>query len=59
MPSFSAVQPEIQKGAQWSKVASRGDESSKAEVVCQAEGFPRVDFLWAKNGVPMDFSDAR
>ncbi|XP_061109515.1 nephrin [Conger conger] len=52
-------QPEVQKGAQWSKVASRGDGSGTAQVACQAEGVPRVDFLWAKNGVPVDFSDPR
>nr|XP_015224214.1 PREDICTED: nephrin isoform X1 [Lepisosteus oculatus] len=51
--------PEIQKGAQWSKVASRGDGSSTAEVVCQAEGVPRVQFSWAKNGVPLDFNNPR
>ncbi|KAJ8378923.1 hypothetical protein AAFF_G00232880 [Aldrovandia affinis] len=51
--------PEIQKGAQWSKVASRGDGSSTAEVVCQAEGIPRVEFSWEKNSIPMDFSNPR
>ncbi|KAJ8289760.1 hypothetical protein GJAV_G00005030 [Gymnothorax javanicus] len=51
--------PEIQRGAQWNKVASRGDGSSTANVVCQAEGVPKVDFSWAKNGVPMDFTNPR
>uniref|UniRef100_UPI003AAB75BB nephrin n=1 Tax=Centroberyx gerrardi TaxID=166262 RepID=UPI003AAB75BB len=51
--------PELQKGAQWKKVASRGDGTSTAEVVCQAEGVPRVDFYWAKNGMPMDFANPR
>lgn len=51
--------PELQKGAQWRKVASRGDGTSTAEVVCQAEGIPRVEFSWAKNGMPMDFTNPR
>ncbi|XP_048880529.1 nephrin isoform X1 [Brienomyrus brachyistius] len=51
--------PEIQKGVQWSKVASRGDGSSNAEVICQAEGIPKVHLSWAKNNVPMDFADPR
>ncbi|KAG9341768.1 hypothetical protein JZ751_018490 [Albula glossodonta] len=45
--------------AEWGKVASRGDGSSTANVVCQAEGVPKVDFSWAKNGVPMDFANPR
>ncbi|KAM9352918.1 nephrin [Symphorus nematophorus] len=51
--------PELQKGAQWRKVASRGDGTMIAEVVCQAEGIPRVDFSWEKNGVRMDFANPR
>ncbi|XP_062322635.1 nephrin-like [Osmerus eperlanus] len=51
--------PELQKGPQWTKVASRGDGTSTAEVVCQAEGIPKVEFSWAKDGVPMDFSNPR
>ncbi|KAM3614511.1 uncharacterized protein V6R79_015645 [Siganus canaliculatus] len=51
--------PELQKGAQWRKVASRGDGTTTAEVVCQAEGIPRVDFTWEKNGVRMDFANPR
>ncbi|KAF1387766.1 hypothetical protein PFLUV_G00083360 [Perca fluviatilis] len=51
--------PEIQKGAQWRKVASRGDGTTTAEVVCWAEGIPRVDFSWEKNGVLMDFANHR
>ncbi|KAF7665739.1 hypothetical protein LDENG_00132480 [Lucifuga dentata] len=51
--------PELQKGAQWRKVASRGDGTSTAEIVCQAEGIPRVEFSWAKNGVSMDFANPR
>ncbi|XP_076592491.1 nephrin [Chaetodon auriga] len=51
--------PELQKGAQWRKVASRGDGTTTAEVVCQAEGIPRVDFSWEKNGVRMDFANPR
>lgn len=54
-----AVTPELQKGAQWSKVASRGDGTATAEVVCQAEGIPRVDFSWEKNGLRMDFANPR
>ncbi|KAM4600963.1 nephrin [Polymixia lowei] len=51
--------PELQKGARWRKVASRGDGTSTAEVACQAEGFPRVHFSWARNGVPVDFANPR
>ncbi|XP_071326506.1 nephrin [Trachinotus anak] len=51
--------PELQKGAQWRRVASRGDGTTTAEVVCQAEGIPRVDFSWEKNGVRMDFANPR
>ncbi|KAI9532257.1 hypothetical protein NQZ68_033197 [Dissostichus eleginoides] len=47
------------KGAQWTKVASRGDGTTTAEVVCQAEGIPRVDFSWEKKGVRMDFANPR
>ncbi|XP_041649263.1 nephrin [Cheilinus undulatus] len=51
--------PELQKGAQWRKVASRGDGTTTAELVCQAEGIPRVDFSWEKNGARMDFANPR
>ncbi|TKS81922.1 Nephrin Renal glomerulus-specific cell adhesion receptor [Collichthys lucidus] len=51
--------PELQKGAQWRKVASRGDGTTTAELVCQAEGIPRVDFSWERNGVHMDFANPR
>lgn len=53
------VKPELQKGAQWRKVGSRGDGTTTAKVVCQAEGIPRVEFSWEKNGVPMDFANPR
>ncbi|XP_065814428.1 nephrin isoform X1 [Labrus bergylta] len=51
--------PVLQKGAQWRKVASRGDGTTTAELVCQAEGIPRVEFSWEKNGVRMDFANPR
>ncbi|XP_034553954.1 nephrin [Notolabrus celidotus] len=51
--------PELQKGAQWRKVASRGDGTTTAELVCQAEGIPRVEFAWEKNGLRMDFANPR
>ncbi|XP_051535079.1 nephrin [Myxocyprinus asiaticus] len=51
--------PELQKGPQWRKVASRGDGSNDANVVCQAEGVPRVHFTWARNGFPLDFGNPR
>ncbi|XP_074539357.1 nephrin [Halichoeres trimaculatus] len=51
--------PELQKGVQWRKVASRGDGTTTAELICQAEGIPRVDFSWEKNGVRMDFANPR
>lgn len=53
------VKPELQKGPQWRKVASRGDGTTTAEVMCQAEGIPRVDFSWDKNGLLMDFANPR
>lgn len=53
------VKPELQKGAQWNKVASRGDGTRTAEVVCQGKGIPRLHFSWAKNGVPIDFIHTR
>lgn len=56
---FHVVKPELQKGAQWRKVASRGDGTTTAELICQAEGIPRVDFSWEKNGVRMDFANPR
>ncbi|XP_069394022.1 nephrin isoform X2 [Paralichthys olivaceus] len=51
--------PELQKGSQWRKVGSRGDGTTTAEVVCQADGIPRVDFSWEKNGLRMDFTNPR
>ncbi|XP_066538345.1 nephrin [Hoplias malabaricus] len=51
--------PVLHKGAQWRKVASRGDGSTDVDVLCQAEGVPRVSFTWAKNGVPLDFGNPR
>ncbi|XP_051718568.1 nephrin isoform X1 [Ctenopharyngodon idella] len=51
--------PELQKGPQWKKVASRGDGSNDANVVCQAQGVPRVHFTWAKNGFPLDLGNPR
>ncbi|XP_045574612.1 nephrin isoform X4 [Salmo salar] len=64
-PASVAVQlvvrfkPELQKGPQWNKVASRGDGTRTAEVVCQGEGIPRLHFSWAKNGLPIDFIHPR
>ncbi|TWW79368.1 Nephrin Renal glomerulus-specific cell adhesion receptor [Takifugu flavidus] len=52
-------QPELQKGAQWTKVASRGDGTSTAQLTCQAEGIPPVDFIWEKKGLLMDFANPR
>lgn len=60
MPILSyIVKPQLRKGPQWRKVASRGDGTSAAEIVCQAEGVPRVDFSWEKSGVLMDFENPR
>ena len=53
------VKPVIQKGAQWRKVASRGDGTSTAELVCRAEGIPNVHFIWEKNNILMDFNNPR
>lgn len=53
------VAAELQKGAQWRKVASRGDGTTDADVICQAEGVPRVEFSWAKNGIPLNFGSPR
>lgn len=54
-----AVEPKLHKGAQWTKVASRGDGTAAAELVCQAEAIPRVDFTWEKNGLLMDLENPR
>ncbi|XP_062872517.1 nephrin [Trichomycterus rosablanca] len=51
--------PVLHKGPQWRKVASRGDGTTDADVLCQAEGVPRIQFSWAKNGVPLDFNNPR
>ncbi|XP_056613688.1 nephrin isoform X1 [Triplophysa dalaica] len=51
--------PELQKGLQWRKVASRGDGTNDANVVCQAEGVPRVHFTWAKDGFLLDLGNPR
>ncbi|KAF4086267.1 hypothetical protein AMELA_G00104930 [Ameiurus melas] len=51
--------PELQKGAQWTKVASRGDGTTDADVLCQAEGVPRIQFSWAKNNIPLNFGNPR
>uniref|UniRef100_H3DM88 NPHS1 adhesion molecule, nephrin n=1 Tax=Tetraodon nigroviridis TaxID=99883 RepID=H3DM88_TETNG len=62
-PASASVQlvvqfkPELQKGAQWRKVASRGDGTTTAELTCQAEGIPPVDFIWEKKGLLMDFAN--
>uniref|UniRef100_A0A665VU14 NPHS1 adhesion molecule, nephrin n=1 Tax=Echeneis naucrates TaxID=173247 RepID=A0A665VU14_ECHNA len=51
--------PELQKGAQWRKVASRGDGTTTAKVVCHAEGLPGINFFWEKNGARLDFANPR
>ncbi|XP_060753669.1 nephrin [Neoarius graeffei] len=51
--------PELQKGVQWRKVASRGDGTTDTDLVCQAEGVPRVQFSWAKNSIPVNFGNPR
>ncbi|XP_015232335.1 PREDICTED: nephrin [Cyprinodon variegatus] len=51
--------PELWKGPQWSKVASRGDGTTTAELVCQAEGIPRVEFIWGKKGMLIDLANPR
>ncbi|KAJ8005331.1 hypothetical protein DPEC_G00145520 [Dallia pectoralis] len=48
--------PELHKGSRWNKVASRGDGTRTAEVACQGEGIPQIEFSWTKNGVLMDFT---
>uniref|UniRef100_A0A8C7CJ41 NPHS1 adhesion molecule, nephrin n=1 Tax=Oncorhynchus kisutch TaxID=8019 RepID=A0A8C7CJ41_ONCKI len=58
-PASVAVQlvvrfkPELQKGAQWNKVASRGDSTRTAEGVCQGEGIPPLHFSWASPACPI------
>uniref|UniRef100_A0A8C2CK84 NPHS1 adhesion molecule, nephrin n=1 Tax=Cyprinus carpio TaxID=7962 RepID=A0A8C2CK84_CYPCA len=54
-----AVAPELQKGPQRRKVARQGDGSNDANVVCQAQGVPRVHFTCAKQGFPLDLSNPR
>ncbi|XP_047213993.1 nephrin isoform X4 [Girardinichthys multiradiatus] len=51
--------PKLRKGHQWRKVASRGDGTTTAELVCQAEGIPRVDFTWEKKGMLIDLANPR
>uniref|UniRef100_A0A3Q2QM64 NPHS1 adhesion molecule, nephrin n=1 Tax=Fundulus heteroclitus TaxID=8078 RepID=A0A3Q2QM64_FUNHE len=51
--------PVLRKGPQWSKVASRGDGTTTAELVCQAEGIPRVEFIWGKKGMLIDLANPR
>ncbi|MED6235750.1 hypothetical protein ATANTOWER_032773, partial [Ataeniobius toweri] len=51
--------PKLRKGPQWRKVASRGDGTTTAELVCQAEGIPRVDFTWEKKGMLIDLANPR
>ncbi|XP_053124103.1 nephrin isoform X2 [Hemicordylus capensis] len=46
--------PEIMKGPGQRKVAAVGDETSEATLQCHAQGIPRVQFSWAKNGIPLD-----
>ncbi|KAM4735257.1 nephrin [Anableps anableps] len=51
--------PELRKGPQWKKVASRGDGTTTAELVCQAEGIPLVEFTWEKKGMLIDLANPR
>uniref|UniRef100_A0A3B3XTE2 NPHS1 adhesion molecule, nephrin n=1 Tax=Poecilia mexicana TaxID=48701 RepID=A0A3B3XTE2_9TELE len=51
--------PELRKGPQWRKVASRGDGTATAELVCQAEGIPPVEFTWEKKGMLIDLANPR
>lgn len=53
------VTPQLRKGAQWRKVASRGDGTTTAELVCQAEGIPAVEFTWEKKGMVIDLANPR
>uniref|UniRef100_A0A665VUV2 NPHS1 adhesion molecule, nephrin n=1 Tax=Echeneis naucrates TaxID=173247 RepID=A0A665VUV2_ECHNA len=53
------VQCKFSKGAQWRKVASRGDGTTTAKVVCHAEGLPGINFFWEKNGARLDFANPR
>uniref|UniRef100_A0A8C1GL12 NPHS1 adhesion molecule, nephrin n=1 Tax=Cyprinus carpio TaxID=7962 RepID=A0A8C1GL12_CYPCA len=48
--------PELQKGPQWRKVARQGDGGNDANVVCQAQGVPRVHFTCAKKRFPLDLN---
>uniref|UniRef100_A0A673J090 NPHS1 adhesion molecule, nephrin n=1 Tax=Sinocyclocheilus rhinocerous TaxID=307959 RepID=A0A673J090_9TELE len=43
-------------GGRW---PAEGDGSNDANVVCQAQGVPRVHFIWAKNGFPLDLGNPR
>ncbi|KAK1151887.1 nephrin isoform X3 [Acipenser oxyrinchus oxyrinchus] len=51
--------PELQKGVHLSKVATSGDGSKTATLSCKAEGIPKVDYSWAKNGVGLDLNHPR
>ncbi|XP_042295747.1 nephrin [Sceloporus undulatus] len=51
--------PEIIKGPGQRKVAATGDGRSQAVLQCSAQGVPRVQFGWAKNGVSLDLNSPR
>ncbi|MGH0182240.1 UNVERIFIED_CONTAM: hypothetical protein FKN15_009203 [Acipenser sinensis] len=51
--------PELQKGVHLSKVATSGDGSKTATLSCKAEGIPKVEYSWAKNGVGLDLNHPR
>ncbi|RXM95781.1 Nephrin [Acipenser ruthenus] len=53
------VKPELQKGVHLSKVATSGDGSKTATLSCKAEGIPKVEYSWAKNGVGLDLNHPR
>ncbi|XP_062818266.1 nephrin isoform X2 [Anolis carolinensis] len=46
--------PEIIKGPGQRKVAATGDGKSQAVLQCSAQGVPKVQFSWAKNGISLD-----
>nr|XP_032835441.1 nephrin-like isoform X1 [Petromyzon marinus]XP_032835443.1 nephrin-like isoform X1 [Petromyzon marinus]XP_032835444.1 nephrin-like isoform X1 [Petromyzon marinus]XP_032835445.1 nephrin-like isoform X1 [Petromyzon marinus] len=50
---YVKFRPEIVKSAHLAKVASLGDGTANATLLCRAEGVPRVAFSWAKNNATL------
>nr|XP_021496846.1 nephrin [Meriones unguiculatus] len=51
--------PQMDHPTPLTKVAAAGDSTSSATLHCRARGVPNIDFVWTKNGVPLDLQDPR